>query len=100
MTRPLWCCPHVGWFVAVFLALGAQTAAAQGSATAGKTKSVTCAACHGADGNSANPEWPSLAGQHGKYTIRQLEAYQLGQRSNVLMSAMAMLTTPAKDRRP
>ena len=39
-------------------------AASAGSAEAGQAKSVTCAACHGADGNSSNPEWPSLAGQH------------------------------------
>ncbi|MCK7513563.1 MAG: c-type cytochrome [Desulfobacterales bacterium] len=34
---------------------------------AGQAKSVTCMACHGVDGNSANPEWPSLAGQHASY---------------------------------
>ena len=64
--------------------------AADGSAEDGQAKSITCAACHGADGNSVNPEWPSLAGQHPKYTKRQLVAYQEGDRNNVLMSSMAI----------
>ena len=32
-----------------------------------------CAACHGADGNSVNPDWPSLAGQSAKYLTQQLK---------------------------
>ena len=30
---------------------------------AGKTKAQACIACHGPDGNSINPEFPSLSGQ-------------------------------------
>jgi len=60
-----------------------------GSAEAGREKSATCAACHGGDGNSFNPEWPSLAGQHASYLIRQLEAYQSGARQHVLMTPQA-----------
>lgn len=56
---------------------------------------ATCAACHGADGNSMNPEWPSLAGQHRKYIIMQLNNYQEGLRENALMSAQAMPLTDA-----
>lgn len=63
---------------------------AAGSIEAGKQKSLTCSACHGADGNSVNPEWPSLAGQNSRYTVQQIQAYQSGQRQNVLMSGMAM----------
>lgn len=74
----------------VMLALGSGTAAlAEGSAEAGKAKSAVCAACHGPDGNSVNPEWPSLAGQHPGYIVSQLEAYQAGRRQNVLMSPQA-----------
>jgi cytochrome c553 len=47
-----------------------------------------CAACHGADGNSVNPEWPNLAGQHAKYIVQQLQAYKSGVRENPNMSAM------------
>lgn len=63
----------------------------EGSAEAGKTKSVTCGACHGADGNSVNPEWPSIAGQHAKYTVEQLQAFKSGKRMNALMTGQAML---------
>lgn len=66
-------------------------AAAEGSADAGKAKSVTCAACHGVDGNSSNPEWPSLAGQHAKYIVDSLRSYKSGARQNVLMSSQAMI---------
>jgi len=60
-----------------------------GSADAGKARALTCTACHGADGNSINPEWPSLAGQHPKYLINTLHGFQSGQRKNILMSAQA-----------
>lgn len=70
-------------------AFGAQSALAAGSAEEGKAKSAVCAACHGADGNSMNPEWPSLAGQHASYIITQLEYFRSGFRQNVLMSSQA-----------
>jgi len=76
---------------AMAAALGISSAAqAEGSVAAGQAKSVVCAACHGADGNSVNPEWPSLAGQHASYTAEQLAAFKSGQRQNALMSPMAM----------
>jgi cytochrome c553 len=71
--------------------LGMNDAAlAEGSAEAGRDKSVVCAACHGPDGNSPNPEWPALAGQHASYTVAQLEAFKDGRRENPLMTPMAM----------
>ena len=48
-----------------------------------------CAACHGPDGNSINPEWPNLAGQHSKYLVQQLQAFKNGVRKNPNASAMA-----------
>lgn len=78
-------------------ALAAGHAGAQGlvdgSAESGKAKSVTCAACHGADGNSVNPLWPNLAGQHGTYIVEQLEYFKSGARVNALMSSQAMSLT-------
>ncbi|MEE8542314.1 MAG: c-type cytochrome [Gammaproteobacteria bacterium] len=62
---------------------------AQGSAEAGQAKAVSCGACHGIDGNSLTPAWPNLAGQHASYFIRQLEAYQNGERQDVLMTTFA-----------
>lgn len=61
-----------------------------GSIEAGKAKSITCAACHGAEGNSANPVWPNLAGQNAPYTQLQLMAFKSGLRQNALMSSQAM----------
>lgn len=75
---------------ALAAAFGTHSAAwAEGSAEAGRDKSAVCAACHGPDGNSFNPEWPSLAGQHADYTVAQLEAFKDGRRDNPLMSPMA-----------
>lgn len=72
-------------------ALGIGSAAhAEGSVEAGQEKSVVCAACHGPDGNSFNPEWPTLAGQHASYTAEQLEAFKDGRRQNDLMTPMAL----------
>ncbi|HRJ53487.1 MAG TPA: c-type cytochrome [Candidatus Thiothrix moscowensis] len=60
-----------------------------GNAEAGKTKSATCAACHGMDGNSANPEWPKLAGQHPSYIVKQLMNFKNDERKNATMAPMA-----------
>ncbi len=62
---------------------------AAGDPVAGKQKSQTCAACHGVDGNSTNPAWPKLAGQHESYIIKQLEDFKAGHRENAQMSPMA-----------
>lgn len=60
-----------------------------GSAEAGQAKAATCVACHGLDGNSVNPEWPTIAGQHAEYIVKQLKAFKAGARTNVLMAPMA-----------
>ncbi len=49
---------------------------AAGSAEDGQEKAATCIACHGSDGNSANPQWPSLAGQNTAYLEKTLKAFQ------------------------
>ncbi|MEN8803944.1 MAG: c-type cytochrome [Thiogranum sp.] len=77
-------------FATVFsLVIGVSPAFAGGDAGAGKTKSATCAGCHGMDGNSANPDWPNLAGQGAAYTEQQLKAFQTGKRQNATMAPMA-----------
>jgi cytochrome c553 len=70
---------------------------AQGSIEAGKAKSQTCVACHGADGNSLITQYPKLAGQHEKYLEKQLKELKLGMtsggkqgRNEPVMGAMAM----------
>jgi cytochrome c553 len=75
--------------VTLGVASGGVALAQEGSAEAGKSKSVTCAACHGPDGNSVTPEWPSLAGQHPSYIVRQLMAYKNGERQDAGMQGFA-----------
>lgn len=60
--------------------LGALQALAAGDAAAGKTKAALCAACHGPDGISSNPLWPSLAGQQEAYLAKQIRDYRDGVR--------------------
>lgn len=48
-----------------------------------------CSACHGIDGNSVNPEYPILAGQHPEYLTKQLHDYKLGARKNAIMALYA-----------
>jgi cytochrome c553 len=56
-----------------------------GSAEAGAAKAAVCVACHGPNGNSANPEWPSLAGQNAVYLREQLAMFKAKKRNNPIM---------------
>jgi cytochrome c553 len=71
------------------LAAACMAAWAEGNAEAGRQKSAACAACHGIDGNSTNPQWPKLAGQHALYLETAIRAYRAGIRENPLMQPMA-----------
>ncbi len=78
-------------FATVFSMVGGLSQAwAGGDASTGKTKSATCAGCHGADGNSVNPDWPNLAGQGAGYLDKQLKDFKQGARKNATMAPMAM----------
>ena len=56
---------------------------------AGKSKSATCAACHGADGNSPVAIYPKLAGQSAGYIVKQLQEFKTGTRKDPVMAPMA-----------
>ncbi|HEY4368195.1 MAG TPA: c-type cytochrome [Steroidobacteraceae bacterium] len=75
--------------LAALCGLFASSAFADGTAAAGEAKSTPCSACHGFDGNSVNPQWPTLAGQHKQYIVKQLKAFKAGTRQDPLMSPMA-----------
>ena len=60
-----------------------------GNLDAGKKKSETCAACHGAVGISSNTSWPNLAGQQKAYLVKQMKDFRDGKRSDPWMSPMA-----------
>ena len=63
-------------------------------AKAKKIVDTVCAACHGADGNSPNPTYPTLAGQHADYLTLQLTHFKSGVRSNPVMAPMAANLSP------
>ena len=67
------------------------SAHAGGDAEAGKAKAMICAACHGPDGNSVNPIWPKLAGQHEAYLAKQIRAFKSGERVDPTMAPMMQL---------
>lgn len=60
-----------------------------GNPIAGKEKSQLCQGCHGEEGISLEPLIPNLAGQYGKYIIKQIHDYQTGARKHQIMNAMA-----------
>jgi cytochrome c553 len=76
----------IALLVMIFAVSGPALAA--GDPEAGKAKSATCTACHGADGNSTNPQWPKIAGQHEGYLYKQLTDYKSGDRVNATMQGM------------
>jgi cytochrome c553 len=67
----------------------ADVAVKPGDAAAGQAKAAVCGACHGMDGNSADAQYPKLAGQSEQYIVRQLTDFKSGQRQNPIMLGMA-----------
>jgi cytochrome c553 len=65
-----------------------------GDVKAGQEKSVMCASCHGADGNSLIAMYPKLAGQSASYTAKQLANFKSGDRVNALMAGMVAALSP------
>jgi cytochrome c553 len=72
----------------IVLTLNSVVAIAAGDPAKGKAKSESCASCHGVDGNSTNPAWPKIAGQHPKYLLKELRDFKAGKRRNELMTPM------------
>ena len=60
-----------------------------GDPAAGKNAAAACAGCHGDQGVSSNPAWPSLAGQDARYLANALKAYKDGSRTDATMKAVA-----------
>ncbi|HWI78477.1 MAG TPA: c-type cytochrome [Ramlibacter sp.] len=68
----------------------AAAPAAKPDLNAGGTKfGATCAACHGADGNSGVPANPKLAQQLPEYIMKELQDFKAGKRVNPIMQPMA-----------
>jgi cytochrome c553 len=83
------------WFFAATISgvIISTSALPAGNVEAGATKATTCAACHGANGNSINAEWPSLAGLGADYIAEQLKNFKEGKRANPVMMPMAASLT-------
>jgi len=70
--------------------LGAASAALAADLKAGEAKvKAVCQACHGADGNSQNADYPKLGGQYPHYLAKALRDYKSGARKNPIMGAFA-----------
>ncbi len=73
----------------------ASTASAQSLATASELAQAArfveknCASCHGANGQSATPAFPRLAGQHEAYLVKQLRDFASGARKSEVMKDKA-----------
>lgn len=68
---------------------GKPTAAENGNLKAGEMKSKICAACHGNNGNSQAPLFPSVAELNANYIFLQLESFKNGSRKNATMQGIA-----------
>ena len=75
------------FFLSTFVFISTQALAA-GNAAAGKAKSATCLACHGADGNSLVANFPKIAGQGEAYLVKQLKDFKSGARKDATMLGM------------
>lgn len=64
---------------------GKAALATQGSVKWGRKSAADCVGCHGANGNSINPDIPSLAGQDGRYLKIAMQHYRDGERKNAMM---------------
>jgi len=77
------------------IAAGAVHLTANGSAARAAAPATppahieSCAACHGPQGRSSVADIPHLAGQQLSYLVKQLQAFQSGDRKNDLMQAIA-----------
>lgn len=82
--------------VAAYLAsLGNETVNAGGSNGTSLEEATACVACHGQNGISLSPTWPTLAGQHEDYIVHALGQYRDGTRTNAVMAAFATTLTDA-----
>lgn len=70
------------------------SAGSNGQITRGKEKAVVCSACHGQNGISAAPNWPTLAGQHEDYLVQVLNQYKNGERTDAVMAGQVVNLTP------
>jgi cytochrome c553 len=81
----------------VMLGLCSLPAMAAGDAAAGKDKSASCMACHGAEGKVSVPMYPNLAGQNVMYLEHALQAYKKGERNGGQAEVMKAYVSALSD---
>jgi cytochrome c553 len=75
---------------------GAKGGLEEGSARSGAQiarggeKASVCGACHGANGASPAPNWPTLAGQHKDYLVEVIGQYKTGERTDPVMAGQVI----------
>ena len=75
--------------IAAYIAATSELATGEIVGTAPEA-AATCAACHGAGGQSPAFAFPHLAGQYEDYMVQTLKEYKSGARTNVIMAPNAM----------
>lgn len=80
------------WMASVGLMLcfayAANGLSGQDDAKTTRMAAEICGGCHGADGNSLAPEFPTLAGQQKVYLLREMRDYKEGRRHSEVMVPM------------
>ena len=93
-VRSFSCLFVLGTIVLVLVTLVGEGVAGDGGvagdADAGAGLAAMCSGCHGSDGVSFNPSWPSLAGQVPAQTLKQLQDYKNGTRTDPMMNGAVM----------
>ncbi|ENA3448711.1 c-type cytochrome [Yersinia enterocolitica] len=78
----------------VIFSLCSFSALAKNDVEAGRAKSASCVACHGAQGKVSVPMYPNLAGQNAMYLEQSLKAYKKGERTGGQAGVMQAYVTP------
>jgi cytochrome c553 len=75
-TRVLSALAGAALLASVTPAVRADEADAAAALHAQQIATTVCGTCHGRDGNSTQPKFPRLAGQHANYLVAQLKAFR------------------------
>ena len=79
---------NISLITGLILAFSATSVFAQASGAV-EAKTQPCAACHGPNGNSTDPQYPKLAGQTARYIYLELKDFKEGRRHDTQMEPMA-----------
>ena len=84
-------------FIVILLLCFSPFALSEGDPVSGKQKSIVCAQCHGADGNSSDHNIPKLSGQLESYIVIATTEFRQGIRKDPLMSNIVAVVQNEQD---